>query len=109
MICPRCGHKTFFDIVDCSRCGWQAPSSMAAAAPPPEAAPPPGPADPMHRVESREGAGSGDVTVGVLMLLGGLVLTGASLSASSSGGHSVIFTGLIGVGIWRIVRGLSQS
>ena len=34
MRCPACGHATWFDVVECRRCGWNAPAAAGAPAKP---------------------------------------------------------------------------
>lgn len=57
--------------------------------------------------QGERGAGSANVTIGIVMLVAGLALTGVSMSAGQSGG--VIFVGLILFGIIRIIRGLAAQ
>lgn len=63
----------------------------------------------MQNMERRHerSSGSANVAVGAIMLIAGLALTAASLSAGRGGG--VIFVGLILFGIIRIIRGLAAG
>jgi hypothetical protein len=60
----------------------------------------------MERQAERSGGGA-NVAVGIVMVVAGLGLTAASLSAGRGGG--VIFGGLIVFGIVRVIRGLAAS
>ncbi len=58
--------------------------------------------------DRRTGDGSTNLLTGVGMVVAGIVLSVVTYSAASGGGRYVVFTGLIAVGLVRIVRGGAQ-
>lgn len=102
MRCPTCNNETWFDVVECSKCGWQAPTT---GAPPPGAVPLAPRYDPAQQpVAPPAEGGGGDIAIGVVLLVLGVGIT----AASTSGGGGRVFYGLMVVGVWRIIKGLMK-
>jgi len=69
-------------------------------------------ASPVVPLEERPVSPAADFGIGAALLLGGVVVSVASYSLASSGsggGRYVVATGLIGVGIGRLIRGMIRA
>lgn len=63
--------------------------------------------DSAHARQYQQAGGSSNMTIGLIMVVAGLVLTAVSFSASGGGG--VLFIGLVIFGFIRIIRGAGSS
>lgn len=63
-----------------------------------------------HAIETQRVDTNNDVTLGVLCLIGGVVFTAVSylLAVRLGVGHYLVATGLIGVGLYRLISGIDH-
>jgi hypothetical protein len=85
-----------------------AASSPPAPPPPPVAAPDGGYMGSTEAQSSMSPEGSARFAFGLFLLIGGLVVTGGSYLLAGPGQGFTLAYGAIGVGIWKMVTGLSS-
>jgi hypothetical protein len=93
--CPRCGLTNPGTALRCD-CGWDFQSQSAARS----YVQPQG----MSEAQRKDHANN-QIVIGILLILGGTLVTAMSLQSSSGGGY--IFYGVILVGVIRVFRGLA--